>query len=373
MFEIWNRYKNEQNKQITDMILRFIKHRDSSLEDQIFKVKNSYDKKNIRIQEVQNLFLDKLNIDKETFMSIFLPYSSIYKFNNEKLIDRFVYLKNYFETDSLLLLFIKNQSLYEQLPYVNKKNNLFAFKKNPDVDDVFLNISNYFNLSKHDTLQFCAENTYYFATDLNFIKAKMETYSKLLQIDADKMKQICLIYPSSFYSSIERLEYKLEHLMQEFELNKSELREMILKYPPILEYQITTIRLIKRILNKYSSDFYTIIYQYPYILNLVDVETKNFYGNFQTFDEVVKLILHILEKFESIVDVRVYKLNQNNIPICIVKSNYQYKVLLIDQHSKANMDSDSFNNLKYVQFDLPNYTEASVKRILQSITEKQLI
>lgn len=164
---------------------------------------------------------------------------------------------------------------------------------------------------------FIADNIYYFEINVSFLEKKLSEYAELLSTDVLTIKKICVRYPSAFYSRVERVEEKIFGLADAFSIDIEVAKNVMLKFPPLIKYNMTQIRKFQLALSKYICDYKNILIKYPYMINLFDIVKRRYYGLFDNFSDLLADLDFVEQNIGTIEDVIVY---DYKLPILLVKT-----------------------------------------------------
>ena len=285
---------------------------------------------------------------EEFLKSIFLPSSDIFKLSDEEIVVRMDYWIKFFGDKTLFFEAVKNETIYHAgqysvlIGFFSKTNVSFASKR---VKYLMEN----FNLSEKSVLHFIAYNIYYLEIKTSFFERKLSIYAELLSTDISTIKKMCIRYPSAFGSRIERLEEKIIGLSQAFTIDTEDAKKIMLKFPPLIEYQITQVRNFEIALSKLVDNCADVLYKHPYLINLFDTIEKKYYGLFDNFSELLADLDFIEQNIGNIEDIVVY---DSKYPMIVVnKSKFSYLVCCFGLKQYApNKNSNQLDIQTYDSF-----------------------
>ncbi len=348
MFQGWITFEEQFDKNYEKyMRCKELGVSDFTLENEKKRI-NDYLYLDKRIKEIIALLYKRYKLTEEFLKSIFLPSSAIFKLSDEEIIFRMDYWIKFFGDKTLFFEAVKNETIYHAgqysvlIGFFSKTNISFASKR---VKYLMEN----FNLSEKSALHFIAYNIYYLEIKTSFFERKLSSYAELLSTDINTIKRMCVRYPSAFGSRIERLEEKIIGLAQAFSIDTDVAKSIMLKFPPLIEYQITQVRNFEVALSKLVDDYANTLIKYPYLINLFDTIEKKYYGLFDNFSELLTDLDFIEQNIGNIEDIVVY---DSKYPMLVVnKSKFGYLVCCFGLKQYApNKNSSQFDIKTYDNF-----------------------
>lgn len=323
-----------------------------------------------RINEVFKLLQSQFKFSEEILKSIILPDSSLFKLSNKDIILRFKYYIELFGNKDLLCKVIKGLSCF----YGNDK--LFSWKDMYQAKRQMDWIKEFFNLDEYSTRIFIINNTYFFAKEPKKLEQKIEDYAKILGVDVEVIKDICLFTPSGFYSSTtERLEEKVNRFSEIFKIDLNTTKKLFVKYPFLINNPITIYTKCFNILKHLSANASSLIVENPFIIDLLNYDEKTYCGNFDRFDDFIDNIKFIKQNIGEI--IRAYSWIQNDklFSFCIVKkSDNKIECVVFGLKSgdvlNTNIDKFYLHNERIIpSYSLMNCKENYVENMLEEILE----
>lgn len=320
-----------------------------------------------RVNEVFNLLQSQFKLSEETLKSIFLPNSSLFKLSNKEIMLRFRYYIDFFGNIDLLCKVIKNSSV------IYGKNILFSWKDMHQAQKQFDWLKDFFNLNENETRLFIIYNTYFFVIEPKILEEKVNDYARVLGVGIDVIKHICLFSPIGFYSIVERLEEKINGFSKIFDIDISKTKEIFVKYPFIIDKQITTFRDCFNILKKYSKNISLLMTENPFIINLLDYEGKKYNGDFDTFEEFIESIEFIEQNIGTIIRTYTYVCYSKLYSFCIVKKNNDVIECIIFGLKSDKFNTKVSNSYAYRKWIFPYYTLKSCREIYVEERIKEIL
>lgn len=269
-----------------------------------------------RLKEVITLLYKRYKLTEEFVKSHFLPSSDIFNLPDEEIIFKMDYWIKFFGNKTLFFEAVRNETIYQASPY-STTTGFFSKKDVSFANERLQYLMETFGFNEKSALLFITDNIYYFEINVSFFEKKLSEYAELLSTDNSTIKKICARYPSAFYSRVERLEEKIVGLANAFSIDIGVAKNAMLKFPPLIQYQITQIRNFKSTLSKHINDYANILVKYPYIINLFDIVEKKYYGLFDNFSDLLADLDFVEQNVGTIEDVIV---RNSKLPILLVKT-----------------------------------------------------
>jgi hypothetical protein len=101
-----------------------------------------------------------------------------------------------------------------------------------------------FGINKREVIDLMYKSAYFIFCSPEYLKEKVEKFSKMLHIDDSVFKEICLQYPFVLQRSLEKLAENFERFTVEFETDENTIAKMYVKYPSFIYWNISDIRQI---------------------------------------------------------------------------------------------------------------------------------
>lgn len=317
MFQGWITFEEQFDKYYARyMECKKLGSPDFILEDEKKRI-NDYLSRDKRIKEIISLLDKRYKLTEDFLKSLFLPSSDIFNLSDEEIIFKMEYWIKFFGDKSLFFEAVKNETIYHAGQYsvlvgfFSKIDVSFASKRLKYLMETF-------GFNEKAAIFFVAYNIYYLEIKQSFFEKKLSEYAEILSTDKETIKKMCVRYPAAFYSRAERLKEKIVGLAQAFSVDIEIAKSLMLKFPPLIQYQITQVRNFKGALSKYICDYADILIKYPYIINLFDTAKKKYYGLFDNFNDLLADLDFIEQNVGKIEDIKVY---DNNFPILLVKKS----------------------------------------------------
>lgn len=271
-----------------------------------------------RLKEIISLLYKRYKLTEEFVKSHFLPNSDIFNLSDEEIIFRMDYWIKFFRDKKLFFEAVRNETIYQACQY-SVTTGFFSKKGISFANERLQYLMKAFGFNEKRALLFIADNIYYFEINVGFFEKKISEYAKLLSTDDSTIKKICVRYPSAFYTRVERLEEKIVGLAGAFSIDMGVAKNTMLKFPPLIEYNVTQIRNFQWILSKHTSNYANILIKYPYIINLFDTVKRKYYGLFDNFSDLLEDLDFVEQNIGIIEDLIVY---DYRFPILLVKTFY---------------------------------------------------
>ena len=349
----YSQYMHLKNIETPDIILKIEKEK---IDTYLFKDR--------QIKEILLFISKKFSVDIPFLKSIFLPDSNIFNLSKEEIVDRFKYYINLFGNKEIFFKIIKQETIY-QAGFYSVKTGLFSWEDKKEATNQLENIAKLFNLTKKQAILFAVNNVYYFDLDITFIKKKMQEYADILDTSTNVIKEICKVCPSAFYSRVARLQEKIVGFSKSFELDENIMKKMMLKYPPMIEYQITQIRQISKLLKSYSKNFTNTILNFPQIVDFIDIKSKSFIGDFDNLQQIERNLRFVFTNIGEIINVYNFK---SNPCLMVKKFNGKFCIICLGLKTKK-IKEELLKN--YFHYDNEDWSIVEFKFSLYDINKNE--
>lgn len=321
-----------------------------------------------RINEVFKLLECQFKFNEELLKSIVLPDSNLFKLTNKEIILRFKYYIELFGSKEAFCKIVQNSSSF----YGNDK--LFSWKDMYQAKKQIDWLKELFNLDENTIKCFIINNSYFFVKDPQRLINKIQNFAKILEVDIDTIKNICLYTPSGFCGcTVERLEEKIKGFSKIFGTSDKQTKEIFIKYPFLMRRQITTFKYCSSILRKYSKNT-SLMVEFPFLIDLLDYDKKICYGNFNNFDEFIENILFISNNIGAIKRAYTYTYKNKIFPFCIVKKENE-KIECIALGCNKNISINKTSNIyKHKDYVLPYYVIKNLKEnYIENLIKEEIL
>ena len=218
--------------------------------------------------------VEKYDLDKKYLKTIFSPMYPLFDYNEEIVIEKFEKFIKFFGSLNILCKFIKNDC---NTPDFSSKC-IFDCDDN-EIEEKIDFLQNLLSLTKRQTVLFIADNVYYFKIKNSFLESKINSYARALNTTSDIIKKKIIRYPNFFYAKTNKMAERVKGFARIYQLEENKAQEVILKYPTLIEYWITSHRDYYKILKQYINPTECIC-EYPFIYNFIDFVNGKFLGDF---------------------------------------------------------------------------------------------
>lgn len=365
MKKIWEDFDNK----LYTLLERKNKNKDFTImADIVQKDIDKYILEKERIKEVFKLLKKNYNLEIKFLKSIFSPKSNIFNLKDEDILLRFESYIKIFGNLELLCKVIKQESYYEYSIFTGK-GFLFNSKKE-DIEERIQKVANILGLTKEQTIIFMINNVYYLCTTPEYLTEKIECYAKLLNTNYETIRSLIVKKPDLITTAVPKLENRIEGLSEALGVDKIELSQIILKYPPFCRVWKSTLKEQIRVLNKLGIDKSAVI-KYPYLINLIDIKNHRIIWDI-SFEKIAYHFDYINNTIGEINEVYSFRCAKQLLPCCLVENGKKLQLIFFN---KVFKDIECKNKIEandevYVFYDIPNktfFTNELVENILNDI------